>query len=64
MVSILKIIVFMSCTLVLNLNLADVTQARHRLGGDPCADRKGGQPNLLKCDLEIRQGIHTITGEV
>ena len=31
---------------------------------DPCANRKDGQPNLLKCDEETRQGIHTIKGEV
>lgn len=34
------------------------------MGPDPCADRKGGQPNLLKCDEETRQGIETIKGEV
>jgi hypothetical protein len=31
---------------------------------DRCADRKGGQPNLVKCDEETRQGIETIKGEV
>ena len=31
---------------------------------DPCAERKGGQPDLLKCDEEVRQGILTVKGEV
>ncbi len=31
---------------------------------DPCADRKGGQSNLVKCDEETRQGVETIKGEV
>ena len=64
MVSIPKIIGVMSCSVVLCLSLSNVTQAVDRMEVDPCADRKGGQPNLLKCDEETRQGIHTIKGEV
>jgi len=62
MVSIQKIISVISCGVVLSLSLANATQAR--MGPDPCADRKGGLPNLLKCDEEMRQGIETIKGEV
>lgn len=64
MVSIPKIIGVMSCSVVLCLSLSNVTQAAEKMEVDPCADRKGGQPNLLKCDEETRQGIHTIKGEV
>ena len=62
MVSIPKIISVISCGVVLSLSLANATQAR--MGPDPCADRKGGLPNLLKCDEEMRQGVETIKGEV
>jgi hypothetical protein len=61
--SIPKIIGVMSCSIVLCLSLSNVTQAAN-MEVDPCADRKGGQPNLQKCDEETRQGIHTIKGEV
>lgn len=64
MVPLPKIIGVISCSVVVCLSLSNVTQARHRMGPDPCADRKGGLPNLLKCDAETQQGIRTITGEV
>ena len=64
MESIPKIIGAMSCSVVLCLSLSNVTQAADKMEVDPCADRKGGQPNLVKCDEETRQGIHTIKGEV
>ena len=64
MVSLLKIIGVMSCSFVLCLSLSNVTQAADKMEIDPCADRKGGEPNLLKCDEQTRQGIHTFKGEV
>ncbi|HSL03840.1 MAG TPA: hypothetical protein VK901_09925 [Nitrospiraceae bacterium] len=64
MVSIPKIIGLMSCSFVLCLSLSNVTQAADKMEIDPCADRKGGEPNLVKCNEEARQGIHTIKGEV
>jgi hypothetical protein len=63
-VSITKIIAVMSCGVVLCLSLSNTTQAIERMKPDTCADRKGGQPNLLKCDEEIRQGIETVMGDV
>ena len=62
MVSIPKIIGIISCSAVLCLSLASAAQAEMK--HDPCADRKGGEPNLLPCDAETRQGIETIKGEV
>ena len=62
MVSIPKIIGLISCGVVLSLSLANAIEAR--MGPDPCANRKGGQPNLTKCDAETRRGIETIKGEV
>jgi translation initiation factor IF-1 len=62
MVSVPKIIGVISCGVVLSLSLANATQAR--IGPDPCANRKGGQPNLTMCDAETRQGIETVKGEV
>ena len=64
MVSIPKIIGIVSCSAVLCLSLSNATQATERMSHDPCADRKGGLPNLMKCDEEMRQGIETIKGEV
>ena len=64
MISILKIIGVVLWSLVLCLSLSDIAQARQRMGPDPCADRKGGHPNFVKCDEERRQGIETIKGEV
>ena len=61
MLSLPKIIGVLSCGVVLCLSLADTTQA-FRL--DPCANRKGGLPNLLLCSEEKQQGIQTIKGEV
>jgi hypothetical protein len=63
MVAIPKIIGVMTCSLVLSLGLSDA-MATERVGPDPCAERKGGQPNLLQCDEETRQGIDTVKGEV
>ena len=53
-----------SCGVLLCLSLSNATQARERMKPDPCAERKGGQANLVKCDEETRQGIDTIKGEV
>ncbi|HSL02038.1 MAG TPA: hypothetical protein VK901_00685 [Nitrospiraceae bacterium] len=64
MVSIPKIVGVMSCGFVLCLILSNTTQATDRMAPDPCADRKGGQPNLVKCDEETLQGIDTINGEL
>jgi translation initiation factor IF-1 len=64
MVSIPKIIGIVSCSAVLCLSLSNAAQATERMGHNPCADRKGGLPNLVKCDEEMRQGIETIKGEV
>jgi len=64
MLSIPKIIGIVSCSAVLCLSLSNAPQATGRMGHDPCADRKGGLPNLLKCDEELRQGIETVKGQV
>jgi hypothetical protein len=64
MASIPKIIGVVSCGVLMCLSLSNATQARERMKPDPCAERKGGQPNLVKCDEETRQGIDTIKGEV
>ena len=61
MVSIPKIIGVISCGVVLCLSLASATQA---FGPNPCANRKGGLPNLLLCSEEKQQGIQTIRGKV
>jgi hypothetical protein len=58
-----QIIGIMTCGVVLCLGLSS-GQAAEKMSPDPCADRKGGQPNLMMCDEETRQGIDTITGEV
>ena len=63
MMSIPKIIGVMSCGVVLCLGLSSV-QAAEKMSPDPCANRKGGEPNLVKCDDETQQGIETIKGEV
>jgi hypothetical protein len=64
MVSISKIIIgVMSYSFVLCLGLSNA-MAADKIAPDPCADRKGGQPNLVKCDEETRQGIETVKGEV
>ena len=64
MVSIPKIIGIISCSVVLCLSLADATQAAESMKPDPCADRKSGHPNVVKCNKETRHGIETIKGEV
>ncbi len=64
MAAIPKIIGVMSCSFVLCLGLSNATQATEKMKPDPCADRKGGLSNLVKCDDETRQSIDTVTGEV
>jgi hypothetical protein len=64
MVSIPKMIGLMSCSFVLCLSLSNASQAAERMAPDPCADRKGGQPDLVKCDEERRAGIDTIKGQL
>ena len=58
MVSILKIIVGLSCGLLLCANLSSALQPEERL----CAARDGGQQNLAKCDTP--QPIETVNGYV
>ena len=64
MVSIPKIIGIISCSAVLCLSLSNATQAAESMKSDPCADRKSGQPNLVKCNIETWYDIETIQGEV
>ena len=64
MVSIPKIIGVLSCSFVLCPGPSNVTRAAERVGSDPDAERKGGQPNLLKCHEQIRLGIETVKGHV
>ena len=68
----------MSCGLVLCLSLASVMYAAASATkpgapseavvrvkqADPCGDNPRSQPNIVKCDGETQQGIHTITGEI
>ena len=61
MTSLSKTFGVLSCAAVLCLSLADASQA---FRVDPCANRKGSLPNLLRCSEEERQGIQTIKGEV
>ena len=62
MLSIPKLLGVLSCGFVLCMSLS--AQAAERMSPDPCADRKGGQPDLTKCDEEQRMGIETIKGEL
>jgi len=62
MVFIPKIIGVILGGFVLCLSLSDVSQARHKLGSDPCVD--GKNPGIEQCGAERRQGVRTITGEV
>ena len=64
MVSIPKIVGVVSCGFVLCLSLSTATQAANSMTADPCAERKGGQPGLVKCSEETLQGIDTIKGEL
>ena len=64
MVSIPKIIGVIACSFVLGLSVSGTTQASGNMGHDPCADRKGGLPNLVQCDEKMRQGIETGKGEM
>jgi hypothetical protein len=63
MASILKIISVTSGGLVLCLTLSNAAIAAVSAESD-CEERKSNQPNLLKCDEEIRQGIETVRGDV
>jgi len=63
MVPIPKIISVVSGGVVLCLTLSSAAIAAVSAGSD-CDERKGNQPNLLKCDEEIRQGIETVRGDV
>jgi len=64
MISIPKILTVVSCGVVLCASVGGVGQAAERMKPDPCADRKGGQPDLVKCDEETLKGIDTIKGEL
>jgi hypothetical protein len=64
MASIPKIIGIIACSVVLGLSVFSATQATGSMRHDPCADRKGGLPNLVMCDENMRQGIETGKGEV
>jgi hypothetical protein len=64
MVSLPKIIGVMWCPLVLCLSLSTATHAAERMKPDPCAERKGEQPNIVKCNKTTWHGIETIKGEV
>ncbi len=64
MVSIPKIVGLMSCAFALFLGLSNASQAGEKMSPDPCAERKGGQPNLTKCSEEAQMGIETIKGEL
>lgn len=64
MVSIPKILGVMSCSFVLCLSLSNATQAAGTMKPDPCADRKGSEPDLVLCSQEEQQGIKTFKGQV
>lgn len=59
-----QIIGVLSCSVVLSLSLSNATHATGKTKPDPCADRKGGLSNPMKCDDETWQSIDTVTGEV
>jgi translation initiation factor IF-1 len=59
-----KIIGITSSSFILCLSLSGPIQANEDLKPDTCADRKGFQSNLMKCDEDTRQGIGTVKGEV
>lgn len=54
----------MTCSVVLCLSLSNATQAVESMEPEPCADRKGGQSDLVKCNEDTRLGIDTIKGEL
>jgi hypothetical protein len=58
--SIQKIVTAMSSGFLLCLSLSQLTQA----ASDPCIDRKAGQSSIVQCDMERRQGIDTVKGEL
>ena len=64
MVSIPKIIGVIACSFVLGLSVSSTTQATGSMGHDPCVDRKGGLPNLVKCNENMPQGIETGKSEM
>lgn len=69
MVSIPKVVGVMLCACLLSLGLSTAARAAEkppaeRMKPDTSADRKGGQPDLVKPDEDTMQGINTIKGEV
>ena len=52
-----KTIGVISCGFVLCLGLFNAAQAVESTRTDPCAERKDGQPDPVKCDKERQQGI-------
>ena len=67
MVSITKIVGLTSCAFVLCLGLSNASASEvvdKKISPDPCAERKGGQPNLTKCTEEAQMGIETVKGEL
>ena len=64
MVSIPKIIGAISFSIVLGLGVSNIAQATGTMRHDPCNDRKGGLPNLLKCDETMRQDFAAGKGEM
>ena len=54
MVSIPKIIGVIACSFVLGLSVSSTTQATGSMKHDPCANRKGGLPNLVQCNEKMR----------
>ena len=58
MVSFSKIIIVVACSIVLGLSVFGATQATGSMGHEPCADRKGGLPNLVMCETG-KSGMHS-----
>jgi hypothetical protein len=58
MVSFSKIISVVACSVVLGVGVFGATQAIGSTGHNPCADRKGGLPNLVMCDT-AKSGMHS-----
>jgi len=54
----------MGYAFALCLSLFIPVEAAERMKPDPCADRKGSQPNIVTCNQDPRHGIETIKGEV
>src|SRR5262249_54302765 len=58
MVSFSKIIGIVACSVILGVGVFGATQATGSGVHDPCADRKGGLPNLVMCEPD-KSGMHT-----